>query len=201
MSKANSPDDEITVTGFLGRERGPTYHDLLPPMRLPRGRGSRVECLRFLAALAYFMADLDEFWRQVLCWEHDRLQRLLGFPVIPEWQERALSGAAMQEAIRWTMDKEFDYAQSLPRSSASVYRRARDRISREHRQRHEACNAVWWPIFAYLLNNKWIYDYLPVPPRPFAPRQLTSGRSPRSAAGTGAVVTPARAPRQVGGAA
>ena len=154
-----------------------THLDEIPPMRLPRtgrGRQQRLECIRLLSALANLMSDLDEFWRQVYCWEMDRLKRLFGFPVIPAWTERALSGDALGLALRYQMDQEVGYLMSLPEDSAAVYRRAQDRIGKEHDSRSGACAAVWYPVFGYLVDHPWVFDYLSETPKAFAPRQLTS---------------------------
>jgi hypothetical protein len=177
-----------TAPGTRKRGKGPTPRtsrlDQLPPVRVPRMVGwtrdnatgelrpRQIDYIRFLAALAHLMSDLDSFWRERSHWELDRVQRLLGFPVIADWAERALSSEARAIALRYQLDSEVGYLRRLPKSSSAVYRRASDRISAEHERQSDACTAVWYPVFGYLVDHPWVYDYLPAVPKPFAPRQL-----------------------------
>jgi len=110
--------------------------------------------IRLIAAVADLMHDLEQFWISMYRMELGRLDRLFGFPTVPRWTERALSSNARMMALRWEMDTHLGYLRSLPPATRDVYDRARDRIHSTLDRRTWACTAVWYPVYAYLIDSE-----------------------------------------------
>ena len=107
-----------------------------------------------LISLANYMYYLGEhFSRSMLRWELSCIDRLYGFPCLPEWQERPISTEARVMALGSKIDIKVAYQNTLPESSRDSYERACDRITRKYKMLSSSCSVVWMPIYNRLIDT------------------------------------------------
>ena len=108
---------------------------------------AQAEAVRLLADTGDLLYELDHFWSQAHWWEIQRLRRLLGFPAVPHWTDRALDGNAISMALRFEMATFMRHLRSLDAGTAGLYRRAQARIDARYDPRREGCSRIWIAIY------------------------------------------------------
>jgi hypothetical protein len=97
--------------------------------------------------LAWFMWNLEQYYREAYGAENYKIKSLFGFPYVRRWNKRKLSFNAGVMALQYEINIHVEYLLSLPLDSQDIYRRASERISRKFEDRWKACHDVWFPIF------------------------------------------------------